>query len=636
MSKSQEDSPIIIPKNEYREDLEAEVQYHTSRILATNPFRVNKKFVPIEIPVFDPRDKRSKLDWELDQIEKCRTGTNDMPGRYYFFHNFVNIKHKSRGKIRPDFRATALHTAKVIDKVIKTTGRGLICVKRRQIGMSWYIAADNIYDCIFNRDFDIGMNSKGLIDSQNLFIKHKYIHRNLPDFLRTYINSDRRDAMIFSGWDKKKQIWKGTGSSIISVAPTPTGHAGNQYKKLVCDELGETEDALAIFSNAEDCIMQDGVRVGTFIGFGTMGETNKAGKGLMEFWTKSDQYNFEQLGLWGYSALLLDDRGNDMIEDGVRWILYERKKKESLSSVIYNKFIQRYPLHEDDAFLSISGAGVGSPVLLSKQYKRLMENPPLVHKGRMSPGADGKPQFIADEANGKIIIYERPELIANGYIACNDPAEDDGLEKNRDNSNISTAIIAKPFGLNPPRLVAEYVDRPPLLATYYEQLALLLQWYNNTQLNVELNKGGWRLKDYFEQRWPKLLALSPKSFNSIKGGVELRTGVKMTPERKSQMLGLGDAYVENYSEMIPSIRLIEEFKVFGAEHATDDLATAFLWCLIVLQSDRRVATNVETEAAKNPNLRYETVHGVKQLVSRGNVVSPPTIKTKNPLFNKPR
>lgn len=639
MSKEKEESLSIIRKNDYRDDLEDEVAMHVHRIMNNpvyKPFKTTKKYTHIEIPEFEPGDKRARLDWQMREIERSRNGYDGMTGNYYWFFNHTWIKHKTRGKIRPDFRATQMHFAKVVDEVINKKGWGLVNVKRRQIGMSTNFAAEHIYRCSFNRDWDIGMSSKSLIDGQNLFSKHKYVHRNCSPFMRAFVNTDRRDAMIFSKWIKSEQTWKGTGSSIISVAPTTTGHAGNAYRVLTLDEVGETDDIMGIWSNAEETLMDaDGTRVGTPIMFGTMGDSTTVGKGLIEFWTNADQYRLVRHFLGGYSCALVDALGNDDVEESVRSIVYERKRRESLSKVIYSKYLQKWPLSIEDAFLPPSGAGVGSPILLNKQYVKLMDNPPLAHKGRMSANPEGV-SFVADNNNGKIIIYERPELITNGYVAAIDPAEDDDLAKSRDNSNLSTAIIAKPYGLSAPRLVAEYVDRPAKLADYYEQLALLLQWYNNTPVVCEMNKGGFRLKDYFEPRWPKLLALAPRSFNSIKGGFDLKIGVKMTPERKSQMLGLGDAYVENYSEMIPSIRLIEEMKVFGNDHADDDLCAAFLWCLIALQSDRRLVTGIETEAAKNPNLRYETVHGVKQLVSRGNIVSPPTIKTKNPLFNKPR
>lgn len=640
MSKEPEDKPGIIPKADYRDDLEAEVAYHTARIKAGNPFRVNKKYKHIVIPDFGPDQRREKLDWQLEEIRRCKEGYDGMPGRYYFYFNHCYIKHKKRGKIRPDFRTIQLEFAKVKEEVLKTPGQGLVNIKRRQIGMSWDFSADNIYDCTFNKDFDIGMNSKGELDSQSLFVKHKYVHRNVTPFLRAMVHIDRRDAMEFHKWDKKKQQWFGTGSSIKSVAPTPTAHAGNQYRKLVIDEAGEQEDLMALWSNAEDTIMQETERVGTPFIFGTMGDTAKAGRGLMEFWLKSHLYNLRKFPIWGYNGLLMDDFGNDLIEDAVRWILYERKRKEEGSQVIYNKFVQKYPLTEDDAFLTVSGAGVGSTQLRNKRYAQLVEMPAMQVRGWMRPKAEGLPDFVPDPA-GKIIVYERPKQLLNGYVASTDPAEDDDVAKTRDNSNLSTAILSRPLGLDPPKICLEYTDRPGKFADYYTQVALALQWYNNTQVLIEMNKGGFRMKDWFELYYPKLLALSPKSSQSAKQGFESRVGIKMNSDRKIQMMGLLDGYWESYWEFIPSIRFIDECRVFGADHADDDFAAAVGWSLIQLQSDKRVASALDASEKLKPHHQLQAIQApglgsnkTFQIVVNGTAIGQMRRRTGNPLIDR--
>lgn len=628
MSKDKEDKPGIISLNEYQDDLEALVKYHTARIEGGKPFRVTKKYDHIALPDFGD-DKRAQLDWELEQIDRCKNGFDGMSGRYYFYHNFCSIKHKTRGKIRPDFRASALNMANTIDRVMKTPGRGLVNVKRRQIGMSWYISADNIYDCTFKKNFDIGMNSKSLNDSYYLFTKHKYIHRNLPKFLQTFLDTDRRDMMQFGKYLQKAKKWKGNQSSITSFAPTPTSYAGWAGAKCVHDEWGETDDALAIWSNSEECLKAETERVGTPIFFGTMGETMKAGKALMEFWLKHELYGFDRLGLWGYNSLIMDDWGNDLIEASIRWIIYDRKKAESLAPSVYHKRLQKYPINEDDAFLIVGSGGVGNPIVRSKQYTRIQDNPPIQVKGWMRPKLVGLPDFVPDP-NGKIIVYEHPiQGINHGYVAACDPAEEDDIQKSRDNSNLSTAIMAKPFGLQGPRLVVEYTDRPSKLQDYYEQLVMLLQWYNTPGL-IEMNRGGMRIKDYIEPRHPKLLSMAPKSPNSVFGGYEYKIGAKMTPATKQQMIALLDSYWEHHWEIIPSLRFIEESGKFGADHADDDLACAVGWCLMLLQADKRVADFKNTSG--DPQSHYMKNNGRLELFNGSAILSRPSPKTTNPLF----
>lgn len=384
-NKDDKDEKVaIIPRAEYRDDLETEVNFQLARINASHPFRVTKKYDRIVIPDFKPHEKRERLDWELEEIRRCIHGHDGMPGRYYYFFNHVKIKHKKKGIIRPDFRTTQMLWAKTKERIMNTPGTGIVMIKRRQVGMSWDMSADNIYDAQFNHQWDIGMNSKSEADSRKLFLKHKFIHRTQSPFLRAMVHIDRRDAMVFGRWVEKQKKNLGTMSTITSVAPTPTAHAGNQYRKLVIDEAGEL-DLVAIWSNAEDTLMQDGVLVCTPFIFGTMGDTDTVGQGLMEFWKNHKVYGLEQFAFWGYNCLIIDELGNDDIENSLRWIIYERKRREGGATRIYKKFLQKYPITEEDAFLSISGVGVGDPILLGRQRLYLFDNPPIRFVGNMRP-----------------------------------------------------------------------------------------------------------------------------------------------------------------------------------------------------------------------------------------------------------
>jgi hypothetical protein len=395
MAEEKDEIVAIISKNDYREDLETEVAFHLARINASNPFRVNKKYERTVIPEFKSYERKEREDWEVEEIRRCLHGHDGMPGRYYYFFNHVKIKHKKNGIIRPDFRATQMFWSKTKERIMNTSGTGIVMIKRRQVGMSWDMSADNIYDSQFHKEWDIGMNSKSEADSRKLFLKHKFIHRNQSSFLRAGVHIDRRDAMVFGRWIEKEKRSIGTMSTITSVAPTPTAHAGNQYRKLVMDEAGEC-DIVSIWANAEDTLMQDGVLICSPFIFGTMGDTDTVGQGLMEFWKNHKVYGLEQFAFWGYNCLLIDDLGNDDIESSLRWIIYERKRREQGATRIYKKFLQKYPITEEDAFLSISGAGVGDPILLGRQRLRLFDNPPQRWVGSMRPklGANITPKII--------------------------------------------------------------------------------------------------------------------------------------------------------------------------------------------------------------------------------------------------
>jgi hypothetical protein len=609
MAKEEENLARVRP-GDYIDEVEQKVKLETARILAAGVPRVDKKYTHIEFPDFG-KDLKAKLDWEIEEIRRCQDGYDGLPSKYYFYFNHCFIKNKDRGKIRPDFRTMDLEWFKFLERVENTKPvKGIVCVKRRQVGMSWKAAADIIHSCQFNNYYEIGMNSKTESDSRILFSKVKMIYRNQSSFLRGATSTDRRDAMVFDRLGRDAQgnniVVAGTGSSIMSFSPVPTAYASNQFKKMILDEAGETETLEGIWANGEDCIVQDGIRTGIPIFFGTMGSVDKAGRGLMEFWMNHKTYDLEQFAFWGYNELIMDELGNDDIEESVRSILYKRKKLEGGSKTVYNKFIQKYPLNEADAFLSIGGGGVGNPITISTQEMNLYSLDIQAREGKMKLVGE-TPQFEPNQGaqDSHIVMYEPPKPLINGYRAVLDPAEDDDVKKSRDSSDLGFTIAARPYGMLPLRLVLEYCHRPLKLEEAYMQFAIACKLYN-CKITIEMNKGGWRAFKWFEQHYPELLELTPKSATSAKGGVELKYGVKMTTEKKSQMEGLLEEYIDNSClpddtikyKGIPSRKLLKQFKVFGADHEDDDLAVSWGWQLILDQSDKRVVKSAQ-EAEKN-------------------------------------
>ncbi len=629
MAKEEEDIIARIRPGEYVEELEQKVKIVMEEIMSKPlPPKVTKKYGPSEIPEFGT-DIRTRREWEQREIYKCMNGDGDIPGTYYFYLNHTKIKNKERGKIRPDFRQMDLEWFKFFESVEKTPGKGIVCIKRRQIGMSWKASVIGLHHAQFKRDFDIGMSSKGIKDSQDLLEKIKYLYRNQSNHLRVATSTDRRDKMLFATYDKDEygnrgKLISGTESSIIVVAPTVNGHAGSQYKLLVLDEAGETENIEGIWANAEDCLMQETMRYGCPVIFGTTGNSETTGGGLHEFWKNHKTYDLEQFPFWGYNSLLMDEYGNDDIEDSVRWIIYKRRKKEAGSATVYNKFIQKYPLNEDDAFLSSATYGVGNPITINKQINNLLADPQEARKGLMK--LVGEDPVFEPNPNGHAVMYELPRTDVKDFAtACLDPAEDDNVKKTKDSSDLGFSIVGRPFGLLPQRLLYEYCHRPQKLEEAYIQIALACKIYN-VKLHIEMNKGGWRAYDWFVANYPELLALPPVAANSIKNGVESKYGLRMTVTSKMQMEGLLNQHLDNTClpdesigwKGIKSKRFLEQCKVFGGKGKDDDLAVSVGWNLIVQQGDNKVAKTLSAQEEIHTRPHFSVKNGILIRVNQKN------------------
>ena len=273
-------------------------------------------------------------------------------------------------------------------------------------------------------------------------------------------------------------------------------------------------------------------------------------------------------------------------------------------------FLQKYPLCDKDAFNQTSEGGIGNIILINDQIVKLYQNPPEQRTGWMRKNPDGGVDFVPN-SEGKIIVYELPDhKRVNGYVAGADPSDHDDKKKKagKDISDLALAILAKPFGTEPPKLVLEYVDRPEKLDGFFEQSVMALKWYNGTKCLIEDNRA--RMVNYFKVHYPELLPLVPASILTARNGFEMKNSITMTEQRKQQGIGLVEDHIDHYSQFIPSIRFLEQCKVFGDLHADDDLAMAVLLALIQLQGDKKAVQLTDQIAKGLPTYRLERVNGV--------------------------
>jgi hypothetical protein len=592
--------------------LEKEVEYYYS--ISEKPTFISKKRYTPNKPPEKFKDKREELDYQMEEVRRLVEGYDGLCGKGYGWLNYAKIRDPEKGKISPEFRVKQEEYFRKIEYYQQNPGRGMVGYKRRRWGFTSIGAWDDWHDCVTKPFYQIGANSKSESDSRKAFKHVKFIHQNVPDWLRPRATaSDRRDFLEFGFFEKDamgNRIKKGLQSWISVVAPVPQNHEGEAYSKLRIDEAGKIDCLLEIWAFGEDCLRLNTRRVGLPVILGTVGSIDRDGKGLMELYLNNDAYDLDRFAVLGYHGLIVDEFGNDMIKEAIRWIIYERYKRRNATRKVREAFLQKYPLCDNDAFNYVTEGGVGNIQLINDQIIKLTHNPAEGRPGWMRPKPGGGVDFVPN-SEGKIIVYELPNhKLSNGYVAGADPADHDDKKKKagKDVSDLGLAIVAKPFGTEPPKLVLEYVDRPEKLDTFFEQSAMALQWYNNTKVLTEDNRA--RMVNYFKLHYPHLLPLVPASILTAKGGFEMKNSVTMTEARKQQMMGVIEDYVDSYSTFIPSIKLLEQFKVFGDLHSDDDFAIAFGWALVMLQADKKAVQLVD-QVQKVPTYRLErTVSGL--------------------------
>ena len=597
-----DDQPIIIRKEHYIDEVEDKVRYWMAN--TEDLPRREKPVKHIDIPHFDTALERKT--WEYEQIQRCLHGHDGMAGKEYFFVHFCYIKNLSGGKIRPDFRVIDNEWFKLVESCQRGSGWGIVCVKRRRVGASWKEACDVLHDAIFNPHYKIGMNSKTERDSIELFKKVKFLYNSLPAFLRVKVQSNTKMGLFF-GYKSKDEngnpIMAGTQSEIMVVAPTDSAYEGQMLHKWVADEAGKTKNLDVMWSFTVDCLMQETRRYGVPILFGTSGDVGNDGKALREMWRNSEIYKLKRFFFAGWHGLITDECGNDLREEGIRYILYMRHAYAKLDPAKQNTFVQKYPLNTKEAFAQAAIGGVGNQLRISNHKLDLEENPAKVVEGFFQWN-DGDPKWTP-APKGMCRMYEKPiPFLKRGYVAGCDPADHDYVFDEA--SDLSLYIMAKAHGTQPPRIVFSMTGRPEQLNDYYDQAIMALLYYNKCQVLIERNR--FRMIAYMDENGYKyLLKGTPQGITRVIGGRPTTMGMNMTESGKEYLKGLITEYVDDYCESIPETELLQEFIEFGAVNT--DRAMAFGMCLIHLKDDQTTAKRVEQINEQVPKFGFKRVGG---------------------------
>lgn len=598
---------IVIDQREYLPELEEQVSYWMKRT-SDSPHN----------DILFKRQKSQEFEsefekqlWEREEVNRCRFGIEGMSGKMYFFFMYGYLLDAERGKIQPDFRVADNLWFTALEECRDSHEYGLVCVKRRRVGASWKEASDVLQDTMFNKYYHVGLNSKTERDSIELFKKVKFIYNNLPDFLRaTSKGGNTRMSMDFSFFTKDKtgnKIKAGTQSTLMCVAPTDSAYEGLMLNKWVCDEAGKITNLTQMYAFTEPCLMAGVKRVGVPVLFGTSGEIGFAGKGLKYIWDNHEAYKMKRFFFAGWMGLIHDEKGNDLREEGIRWIIYERYRRQTLDPKQYNDFVQQFPLDVGEAFAQSSAGGLGDGLKINLQMTRLAEEPPKSVKGKFHFDEATNKVVFRPTADGEVIIHEHPiGGLNNAYVAGCDPVDHDNTFT--DASNLSLFILKKRVGMEAPKIALEFTAKPDKASAFYEQSLYALIYYNNTKVLIENNR--YRMIGWFEERGYKwLLQTTPQGvWKYYSKRMSNSLGIRMTDDVKYYMEELIEDYVEFYVDYIPSRALLQEFLEYGATNT--DRVMAFGIALILLKDDRRASSRAEAKSKALPDIKYVTKNGV--------------------------
>lgn len=580
----------VIPLNDRNPSLEDKVAH----FLSTIPKLPRNERKPVRSRMPDSSDAVEQRTWCREELRRIREGHFGMSGKMYFWYNYVKLQDVESGTVRPEYRTCQAYWFDEILKAQNSREFGLIGVKRRRIGASWLETADVLHDAITRPGVKIGMTSKTEADAIELFKKVKFIYDNLPAWLRpSTLGGNTRMHMDFSYKEKdEKGNWvkRGSRSEILVKAPTDSAWEGFALAKYISDEAGKVANLKQLFTYTEPAMMKGTKRVGCPIIFGTAGDITKDGADFRDMFYNADTYKLKQFFFGGWMGLdgLVDEFGNDNEEEAIRWVIYERFRKEGLDKKTYNDFIQQYPLTIGEAFTSNETYGVGNSLKINKQINALTANPPLAKRGYFKLDTNQKPVFVPLNT-GSCIIYEEPETLMDGlYLGGADTSDHE--VKNPESTKTSGQclfIMKKRKGTEPPKIVFEYYDKPTQPRDFYDQSLLALLYYGNAKVMIERNRYG--MITYFDENGFKhLLATKPQGYSSLISGTTWNIGYYRDARTKKYGEECWAEYIDDYCDWIPSVGVLKESLVYGQQN-TDRVASVCA-AMIYLKEDKWEAT----------------------------------------------
>jgi len=543
-------------------------------------------------------------EWVFIQVERFKNGFivdgQRITGAHYFFLNFFMLIDKKTSKYRyPTFLDFQADFFLEIERA-RTEHKGIVCVKRRQIGFSELMAAIAVLELWFKESPQIVLATDGAEQLKPLWekIEQGINTLNKGIFAKNLrVNTKERKQM---GYQKKgSSVWLGNSGEINRVNYTK-GNIGDGVGKspslLICDEAGKAEGLVDFYSIMRPAITDNlsNTMTGLPIILGATVDMTKSAD-LREMFYNPEAYNmlsYEFDGLTkpigyfveGWKMRVIDAEGNSLKEPALKLIHAEREKiqngtKDERALV---KEISQYPLSPAEAFLD-NGVNIFNGYKLKVQIDALMMSEITLRTGDIE-FMDNTWQFIQNK-NGRFTIYEDPEYILDekGNMAIPEGMYIGGADPIHQELGTSQGAIyihklyndkAKTTCDLP---VAEYLFRPTNPAVFADD-CLKLSYYYNATMMVEPTT--YIVKDYFNSKnqMGRLANVPRVVTTDISKGSQTKYGCPVNASTKPYVIGLVAKYIDENVEKIVFPRLLDEMIRYTSD-GNFDLIMAFAQAL---------------------------------------------------------
>lgn len=599
---------------------------------------------------YDKLDRES-YEWvEIwqEQLKYCLHGYSvgglKISGRLYSYINFGSIlrldktgKYKNVGL--PDLRDIDIYLDSLVELAIDNN-KHLMVVSGRRLGKSCYGSWLGCYYSVFTDSHVLlaaGREDK-LLTAMNMTYAHILGLKDTEFFIPILRGTTSSD--LYLGYSKKDE-----GGKFVDVLTGGVVYGRNfrndftianglSVKYCFIDEIGMFDNLIKSYEAMKYCWKDGNRNFGFCLMLGTGGDMEKGSVDAYNMFINPEAYDLlvfreekEKRAFFVPGYMSFNEFRNKGIIDIEKGIEEENKEREKLKKNhdyinLYNR-MQYSPLKWEEAFLRNNVNDFPVP-LLQKRIEDIMLSKSSKSIGYMTISEDGNNAKFVESENrfellypmkhgfdpslGGVIIYEHPEkgltgdIPMNKYIAGLDPYIQD---KAAYSPSIGSCYIMKiDDDYKGGTIVAEYNARPQTINEFYEQVRLLLVYYNAKCLYENMVRG---FKEYMElHNSIYYVAKQPMIIQSMMKDTQVNRnyGVHMNAEIKKYNLNLiKDYLLGKYQDSlninrINSISLLQELINYHYD-GNFDRVDAFGVCLLYLLDLQKNYKYVDNEYENN-------------------------------------
>lgn len=488
---------------------------------------------------YPPKTKPYNDFW-TEQLRRCTEGYTvgkyRVTGDHYFFLNFYRMQTVAQNTVKdttgrnesfPSFIAKQYEFFHYIE-ICEYIGKDVCLLKSRGLGASEMLASLAVRPFITTRKFRTLLTAATddqldpLLDKAWYQLNWLNAHTNggMKRSRQKIDNIRQKRASLVD----KEGVEKGRFSEIEGIiANNPRKIRGDRVERLFLEEAGSNSQLIKSWIQGTALVELGGKKIGIKIALGTGGDDGPQLAGLSRLFNNPVAYNvlpyknsytmdgkiaFTGFFIPAYEFALdkqfIDSRG---VTDRVRFKARYEEKRASMEGQDLLTYCAEYCFTPNEALLK-QGDNLFNAELLSDQITQIRvfknytkpEPTALIWDGNN----EGRIKAIPSQSS-KLLVVEPPLLDKDGqpyknlYVAGIDSIDVGANESamDYDVSDFCIVIKRRMFGMDPPKYVAMYKDRPGDIREAYETARKLLTWYNAKAM-LEYTKIG--IQRYFQNK----------------------------------------------------------------------------------------------------------------------------------------